>query len=178
MVRPLFVFHHPNASCDLMSDGELEIFDQAPTDDFEGVTDWELNHISWTGPNPRRFLFGLLTVDWGPPSVVDEHYEAFDLDGQLLDLAPAPADAREQHGIPVEWVLVATGRFDLPRLHELATGYAASFGVELPDEEPLLFLANVDEDRWSEVRLSDRRPRPPATPELVEMYRTDRYTRS
>ena len=71
-----------------MSDGDLETFDQAPTDDFEGVTDWELNHISWTGPNRRRFLF--VTVDWGPPSVVDEHYEAFDLDGQLLDLAPAP----------------------------------------------------------------------------------------
>ena len=48
-----------------------------------------------------------------------------------------------------EWVLVATGRFDLPRLHELATRYAASFGVELPDEEPLLFLANLDEELWA-----------------------------
>ena len=86
----------------------------------------------------------------------------------------APSDAGEH----VEWVLVATGRFDLPRLHELATGYAASFGVELPDEEPLLFLANIDEVLWDEVLWSDLRPRPPATPELVEMYRTDRYTGS
>ena len=74
MVRPLLYFD---------SDG-LQTFDQAPTDDFEGVTDFELNDIHFLnlGVNAR----------------------------------PLVGDA--------EWVLVATGRFDLPRLHELATRYA------------------------------------------------------
>ena len=169
MVRPLFYFD---------SDG-LQTFDQATTDDFEGVTDFELNDIRWTGPNPRRLVFGLLTLDPGPPSVIDEHYDAFDLDGQVLNLIHflnLGVNARHLVG-NAEWVLVATGRFDLPRLHELATRYAGSFGVELPDEEPLLFLANLDEELWAD--LAPRwRPPPTATPDLVEMYSTALYTRS
>ena len=79
------------SSCDgsaalLLRLGRATTFDQAPTDDFEGVTDFELNGVSWTGPNPRHLVFGLLTLDPGPPSVIDEHYDAFDLDGQVLNL--------------------------------------------------------------------------------------------
>ena len=140
VVRPLFFFF-----LDPMSgEPELATFDQAPTDDFEGVTDFELNDINWTGPNPRRVAFGLLTVDWGPPSVINEHYEAFDLDGQQLDLAYATPDAGEQHGLPVEWILVATGRYDLPRLKELATRSAELTGFEPRGEDPLLEVANRD----------------------------------
>ena len=121
----------------------------------------------------------MLTLDPGPPSVIDEYYDAFDLDGQVLNLIHflnLGVNARPLVG-DAEWVLVATGRFDLPRLHELATRYAGSFGVELPDEEPLLFLANLDEV-WCDLAPRPLRPPPTATPELVEMYKTGLYTRS
>ena len=62
----------------------------------------------------------------------DGEYTLFDIDGQVLDLV-ARGD---------EWVLMPTGRFDLPRLIGLAT--SNPWGYELTSDDALLEFANYD----------------------------------
>ena len=64
----------------------------------------------------------------------DGEYTAFDIDGQVLDVV-ARGD---------EWVLMPTGRYDLPRLIGLARSNAKAWGYELTGEDPLLEYANRD----------------------------------
>ena len=108
VVQPLLFFFLDRTS----GEPDLVIVDHEPTDDFEGVPGFELNDFDWHG--------GRGVAPWVAPDA----YAAFDLDGQVLNLVHATnggVKARHHLASHVEWVLVASGTYDLPRLQELAT---------------------------------------------------------
>ena len=67
--------------------------------------------------------------------LTDEALTVFDIDGQVLDVV-----ARGN-----EWVMVPTGRYDLPRIIGLARSQAEAWGYELTSEDQLLEFANRGE---------------------------------
>ena len=127
MTRPLFVFD----TC-----GELEILDQAPTEDFEAVDD------------------GADEID-----VEGGEYTAFDIDGQLLDFVYGSRELRDRYRLTAAgYLLVATREFDLPRLLQLARGYASRIGYEFSEADELLELANRARRMESEYESWERDP--------------------
>ena len=128
MVRPLFLFQ-PRYPAD------LEVVDQEPTDEFEGiVSGFEQGDFNWRWEGPGREVV----------CAVGDDYAAFDLDGQVLDLVHVSALRNRDHPGLMDWVLVATGMEDLPRLQGLAERSAQVIGLELQGADRLLEFAN----RW------------------------------